>query len=80
MFSVCWYTIVQSSDNNQKKVTTHQKKQYSQGRPRLGDNNDEYARTTDFDWRSHVSGMSMWEILQKQIEDCRFIRQIVAVR
>ena len=29
----------------------------------MGDNNDEYARTKDFDWRSHVSGMSMWEIL-----------------
>ena len=46
---------------------------------RVGDNNDKYVRTTDFDWRSHVSGMSMWEILQKTIKDCRFIRQRVAV-
>jgi len=53
-------------DNNHKEATTNQKKAYSHGRPRVGDDNDEYARTTDFDWRSHVSGMSIWEILQKQ--------------
>jgi len=53
-------------DDNHKEVTTNQKKAYSQGRPRMGDNNDEYARTKYFDWRSHVSGMSMREILQKQ--------------
>ena len=29
------------------------------------DNDDEYARTTDFDMRSHVSGMSVWEVLQE---------------
>ena len=58
-----WHTIVQSCDNNQKKVTTNQQKQYSQDHPREG-NDDEYARTTDLDIRSHVSGMSVWEILQ----------------
>ena len=47
-------------------LATNQKKAYSQGHPRVGDNNDKYAKTTDFDWRSHVSGMSMWEVLQKQ--------------
>ena len=54
-------------DDNHKEATTNQKKAYSQGRPRVGENNDEYARTTYFDWRSHVSDMSMWEILQKQL-------------
>jgi len=29
------------------------------------DNDDEYARTTDLDMRSQVSGMSVWEILQE---------------
>ena len=31
----------------------------------MGENNDKYARTTDFDMRSHVSGMSVWEVLQE---------------
>ena len=29
------------------------------------DNDDEYSRTTDFDMRSHVSGMSVREVLQE---------------
>ena len=52
-------------DYNHKEATTHQNKAYSQGRPRVGDNNDEYARTTYFDWRSYVSCMSMWDYLQE---------------
>jgi len=28
------------------------------------DNDDEYGRTTDFDKRSHLSGMSVREVLQ----------------
>ena len=31
----------------------------------MGNNDDEFAKTTYFDWRSHVSGMSVWEILQE---------------
>ena len=61
-----WHTIVQSCDDNHKEVTTNQKKQYSQDHPRV-DNDDEYARTTDFDMRSHVSGMSVWEVLQEPL-------------
>ena len=66
MFSVGWHPSVLHCDDNYKEVTTNQKKAYSLGRPRVGDNNDEYARTTDFDWKSPVSGLSLWEILQKQ--------------
>ena len=64
MFSVGWHTIVKSCDDNHKEVTTNQKKLYSQDHPRV-DNDDEYARTTDLDMRSDVSGMSVWEILQE---------------
>ena len=42
-----------------------QKKIYSQGHPRVGNNDDEFAKTTYFDWRSHVSGISVWEVLQE---------------
>ena len=59
-----WHPIVQSCDDNHKEVTTNQKKQYSQDHPRV-DNDDEYARTTDLDMRSHVSGISVWEIVQE---------------
>jgi len=52
-------------DDNHKEATTNQKKAYSLGRPRIGDNNDEYTRTTDFDWMSHVSGMSLRKVLQE---------------
>ena len=45
-------------------TTTNEKKQYSQDHPRV-DNDDEYWRTTDFDMRSHVSGMSVREVLQE---------------
>jgi len=31
------------------------------------DNDDKYARTTDFDMRSHVSGMSVREVLQEPL-------------
>ena len=51
-------------DDNHKEDTTNQKKLYSQDHPRV-DNDDEYARTTDFDMRSHVSGMSVREVLQE---------------
>jgi len=61
---VGWHPIVQSCDDNHKEVTTNQKKQYSQDHPRV-DNDDEYARTTDLDMRSHVSGISVWEIVQE---------------
>ena len=57
-----WHTIVQSCDDNHKEVTTNQKKLYSQDHPRV-DNDDEYARTTDLDMRSDVSGMSVREVL-----------------
>ena len=53
-----WHPIVQSCDDNHMEVTPNQMKQYSQDHPRV-DNDDEYARTTDFDMRSHVSGMSV---------------------
>ena len=33
-------------DDNHKEATTNQNKAYSQGRPRVGDNNDEYASFT----------------------------------
>ena len=56
---IVWYC-----DDNHKEVTTHEKKQYSQDHPRV-DNDDEYARTTDLDMRSHVSDMSVWTILQE---------------
>ena len=59
-----WHTIVQSCDDNHKEVTTNQKKLYSQDHPRV-DNDDEYARTTDLDMRSHVSGISVWESVQE---------------
>ena len=75
MFSVGWHTIVQSCDDNHKEVTPNQKKQYSQHHPRV-DNDDEYARTTDLDMRSHVSVGNF----TRSIEDCRFIKQRVAVR
>ena len=78
MFSVGWHTIVQSCDDNHKEVTTNEKKQYSQDHPRM-DNDDENARTTDLDMRSHVSCMSMGNFT-RTIEDCRFIKQRVAVR
>jgi len=61
---VGWYPIVRSCDDNHEEVTTNQKKQYSQDHPRV-DNDDEYGRTTDFDMRSHVSGMSVREVLQE---------------
>ena len=54
-----WYC-----DDNPKEVTTHQNKLYSKDHPRV-DNDDEYGRTTDFDMRSHVSGMSVREVLQE---------------
>ena len=59
-----WHTTVQSCDDNHKEVTTNQKKLYSQDHPRV-DNDDEYGRTTDFDMSSHVSGMSVREVLQE---------------
>ena len=59
-----WYPIVRSCDDNHEEVTTNQKKQFSQDHPRV-DNDDEYWRTTDFDMRSHVSGMSVREVLQE---------------
>ena len=59
-----WHPIVWSCDDNPKEVTTHQKKLYSQYHPRV-DNDDEYGRTTYFDIRSHVSGISVWEVLQE---------------
>ena len=59
-----WHPIVQSCDDNHKEVTPNQEKQYSQDHPRV-DNDDEYSRTTDPDMRSHVSGISVWEIVQK---------------
>ena len=46
------------------EVTPNQMKQYSQDHPRV-DNDDEYVRTTDFDMRSHVSDISVWEIVQE---------------
>jgi len=61
---VGWHPIVRSCDDNHKEVTPNQKKQYSQHHPRV-DNDDEYARTTDLDMRSHVSGISVWEIVQE---------------
>jgi len=62
---VGWHPpIVWYCDDNHKEVTTNEKKQYSQDHPRM-DNDDEYARTTDLDMRSHVSGMSVWTILQE---------------
>jgi len=61
---VGWHTIVQSCDDNHKEDTTNQKKLYSQDHPRV-DNDDEYARTTDLDMRSHVSGMSVREVVQE---------------
>ena len=59
-----WHPIVWSCDDNLKEDTTNQKKLYSQDHPRV-DNDDEYARTTDLDMRSHVSGISVWEIVQE---------------
>ena len=50
-----WYGLV---------VTTNQKKLYSQHNP-IVDNDDEYGRTTDFHTKSHISGLSVWEILQE---------------
>ena len=46
------------------EVTPKQMKQYSHDHPRV-DNDDEYVRITDFDMRSHVSGISVWEIVQE---------------
>ena len=57
------HTTVQYCDDNHKEVTTNQKKLYSQDHPRV-DNDDEYGRITDFDMSSHVSGMSVREVLQ----------------
>ena len=51
-------------DDNHKEDTTNQKKLYSQDHPSV-DNDDKYGRTTDFDWRNHVSGMSVREVLQE---------------
>ena len=59
-----WHTIVQYWDDNHKEATTHQNKLYSQDHSRV-DNDDEYGRTTDLDMRSHVSGMSVREVLQE---------------
>jgi len=61
---VGWHPIVQSCDDNHMEVTPNQMKQYSQDHPRV-DNDDEYARTTDFDMRSHVSGISVREVVQE---------------
>ena len=44
-------------------MTTTRKKLFSQDHPRV-DNDNEYRRTTDFDTRSHVSSMSVREVLQ----------------
>ena len=59
-----WHPIVWSCDDNLKEDTTNQKKLYSQDHPRV-DNDDEYGRITDFDMSSHVSGMSVREVLQE---------------
>ena len=40
-----------------RKLLQTRRKLYSQDHPRV-DKDDEYSRTTDFDMRSHVSGMS----------------------
>ena len=45
-------------------MTTTRKKLFSQDHPRV-DNDNEYRRTTDFDMRSHASGMSVREVLQE---------------
>ena len=55
------YSLVMTTT---RKLLQTSKKLYSQDHPRV-DNDDEYARTTDLDMRSHVSGMSVWEIVQE---------------
>ena len=47
-----------------RKLLQTRRKLYSQDHPRV-DNDDEYSRTTDFDMRNHVSGMSVREVLQE---------------
>ena len=59
-----WHPVVRSYDDNYKEDTTNQKKLYSQDHPRV-DNGGEYGRTTDFDMRSQVSGMSVRKVLQE---------------
>ena len=60
------HPIVRSCDDNHKEVTTNQKKLNPHDHPRV-DNDDEYGRATDFDMRSHVSGMSVREVLQEPL-------------
>ena len=71
MFGVGWHPIVRSCDDNHKEVTTNQKKLNPHDHPRV-DNDDEYGRTT----QRYVSEGSF----TRTIEDCRFIKQRVAVR
>ena len=66
-----WHPIVRSCDDNHKEVTTNQKKLNPHDHPRV-DSDDEYGRTT----QRYVSEGSF----TRTIEDCRFIRQRVAVR
>jgi len=41
-------------------VMTTTRKLLQTRRKRVGDNNDEYARTTDFDWRSQLSTFNFY--------------------